>query len=256
MAWTAPQTWTAAQVVDESDLNTHLRDNLLETAPAKASTAGFIIRVTGANAIEEADPSDGSKLDGDTIDIDGTPSNYTPSAVSPAADGADLWAHLLGIDNALGAITSGNQHLFIAPHAVTGTAILASVGGNRYGVAALGDASNDGTAYCSLHLPSNFNAVVSALVWGIANGTGDLRYSINTEFGGSGEAYNANTDSIATTTQAVTHLDLETVDVSAALTGIAGSDVVGLAFTREGSDAADTISVFNVLGFSLEYTVN
>jgi hypothetical protein len=103
MAFTAPATFSASQQVDEDDLNTQIRDNMLETAPAKAATAGYFIRVTGANAIEEADLYDGSKLDGDTIDIDGTPSNYTPSAVAPASDVDDLWAHLLGIDNAIGA---------------------------------------------------------------------------------------------------------------------------------------------------------
>jgi hypothetical protein len=51
MAWTTPLTFASNAVLTASQLNTHLRDNLLETAPAKATTAGQIFVATGANAI-------------------------------------------------------------------------------------------------------------------------------------------------------------------------------------------------------------
>lgn len=51
MAWTSPRTWVALETVTASQLNTHLRDNLLETAPAKVTTQGDMIYATGANAI-------------------------------------------------------------------------------------------------------------------------------------------------------------------------------------------------------------
>ena len=51
MAWTAPQTWTTGQIVTAADMNGDIRDNMLETAPAKASAAGDIFYATGANAI-------------------------------------------------------------------------------------------------------------------------------------------------------------------------------------------------------------
>lgn len=47
MTATANTAFTAAQ------FNTHVRDNLLETAPAKATTAGRIFVATGANSIAE-----------------------------------------------------------------------------------------------------------------------------------------------------------------------------------------------------------
>lgn len=53
MAWTSPMTFTAGTTLTAAQLNTHLRDNLLETAPAKATTAGRIFVATGANAIAE-----------------------------------------------------------------------------------------------------------------------------------------------------------------------------------------------------------
>lgn len=53
MAWTAPKTFTANSTLTASDLNTYLRDNMLETSAAKASNPGGTFAVTGANAIAE-----------------------------------------------------------------------------------------------------------------------------------------------------------------------------------------------------------
>jgi hypothetical protein len=52
MAWTAPRTWVTDEVVSASQLNTHVRDNLLETAPAKATASGELFEATGANALQ------------------------------------------------------------------------------------------------------------------------------------------------------------------------------------------------------------
>lgn len=51
MAWTAPRTWTAGEVVTGSIQNTHIRDNLLETATAKAMSAGDLFYATGSGAL-------------------------------------------------------------------------------------------------------------------------------------------------------------------------------------------------------------
>lgn len=51
MAWTSPRTWVAGETVTAALMNTHVRDNLLETTPAKVTTQGDIVYATGANAI-------------------------------------------------------------------------------------------------------------------------------------------------------------------------------------------------------------
>jgi hypothetical protein len=51
VSWTAPQTFVTGTILTASALNTNLRDNLLETAPAKVTTAGDLVVGTGANAI-------------------------------------------------------------------------------------------------------------------------------------------------------------------------------------------------------------
>ncbi len=51
MAWTAPMTAVSNAVFTAAQFNTHVRDNLLETAPAKASTVSGYFTATGTNAI-------------------------------------------------------------------------------------------------------------------------------------------------------------------------------------------------------------
>lgn len=46
-------TFTAGAVLTAAQLNTHLRDNLNETAPAKATTAGSVFAGAGTNSISE-----------------------------------------------------------------------------------------------------------------------------------------------------------------------------------------------------------
>jgi hypothetical protein len=57
MAWTAPMTAVANTVFTAAQFNTHVRDNLLETAPAKASAAGQLFVSTGLNAIVARTPT-------------------------------------------------------------------------------------------------------------------------------------------------------------------------------------------------------
>lgn len=53
MAWTAPMTAVANAIFTAAQFNTHVRDNFLETAPAKATTAGGYFVTTGTNSISE-----------------------------------------------------------------------------------------------------------------------------------------------------------------------------------------------------------
>ena len=51
MAWTAPRTWVASEVVTAAHLNAHIRDNMKETAAATATTAGDIVYADAANSM-------------------------------------------------------------------------------------------------------------------------------------------------------------------------------------------------------------
>ena len=120
MTWHIPISWTSGAVVTKTNLDEQVRDNLLETAPAKVTTKGDIVAATGANALERlavgsdnailvADSgnssgvnwgtfTDGSKFDGDQLDIDYTPTNYNPSA-SPAGIAARVSAPRIEVES-------------------------------------------------------------------------------------------------------------------------------------------------------------
>ena len=53
MAWTAPMTAVSGSVYTAAQFNQFVRDNLNETAPAKATTAGAHFAVSGTNEIAE-----------------------------------------------------------------------------------------------------------------------------------------------------------------------------------------------------------
>lgn len=53
MAWTTPMTFVSNTVLTAAQLNTNLRDNLMETEAAKAAIPGGLFISTGVNAIEE-----------------------------------------------------------------------------------------------------------------------------------------------------------------------------------------------------------
>lgn len=50
-SWTAPRTWVYDETVTASIMNSAVRDNFLETAPAKAAAKGDFFAATAANAI-------------------------------------------------------------------------------------------------------------------------------------------------------------------------------------------------------------
>lgn len=60
MAWTAPMTAVAGSVFTAAQFNAHIRDNLAETAPAKAATPGSYFTVSATNQIAERVPAQAS----------------------------------------------------------------------------------------------------------------------------------------------------------------------------------------------------
>ncbi len=63
MAW-SPRTWTTGETVTSALLNTELRDLMLETSPATATTAGDLIYADAANSMGSrlAHPGAGSRI--------------------------------------------------------------------------------------------------------------------------------------------------------------------------------------------------
>ena len=143
--------------------------------------------------------------------------------------------------------------ILVLPGAVADTANLGIVL-TPYVVSNIGTASADGSVYFVFRVPALFTSIQRAYVVAYDDGaTGNLRYSVVTNWGANGEAYNLNTDSIAATTLAMTQNAMTEVDISAAFTGIAAGDYVGLRFNRLGSDALDTMGNVRSLFFIMEF---
>lgn len=62
MAWTTPLTAVSNAILTAAQWNATVRDNLLETAPAKATTSGRIFVATGANSIAQRQVAQGQVL--------------------------------------------------------------------------------------------------------------------------------------------------------------------------------------------------
>ncbi len=95
----------------------------------------------------------------------------------------------------------------------------------------------------TVYITDEFTSVVSAYLLIVPAATGNLRWSCTTDFGRIcvSEDYNTHSDSVAETTTAVTADEIECLDVSGALTGLAAEDLVGVTFIRHGDDVLDTI---------------
>jgi len=93
---------------------------------------------------------------------------------------------------------------------------------------------------------SEFQELVSARVVIVPVANGTLRRQVSTQFGKvcSGEAYNAHSDAIAAgNVDGMTANEIECIDVSAALTGLAARDTVGMRFIRDATaGSGDTIA--------------
>lgn len=85
MSWTSPKTYTANSTLTAADLNTFLRDNMLECEPAKAQNPGGYFVSTGLNTIAERLPACVYSSTAGTLTTVGSPfRDLTTGGVGPA----------------------------------------------------------------------------------------------------------------------------------------------------------------------------
>jgi hypothetical protein len=109
MAWTAPMTAVAGSVWTAAQFNTHVRDNLMETCPAKASTSGSYFVTTAPNQITERQVVQAVNNSTDTtsstsfVDLDNTPGpslTVTTGSTALVVIGARIGGNTVGATNA------------------------------------------------------------------------------------------------------------------------------------------------------------
>ena len=109
--------------------------------------------------------------------------------------------------------------------------------------------------YDQIYVPLEFQELVTAQVIVVTSVTGNMVWTLDTNWGKLcvAEAYDTATDTDGATTGLVID-DLECVDISAAFTGIAPGDLIGLDFMRDGDDGSDTIGdVVYYMGIRVRY---
>lgn len=98
MAWTAPMTAIAGSVFTAAQFNTFVRDNLAETAPAKATTPGAHFAVSATNQITErvasaaTNTGTGQTTSTSFTDLDG-PADVGPSVTVTTGSFALIYVH-------------------------------------------------------------------------------------------------------------------------------------------------------------------
>ena len=99
----------------------------------------------------------------------------------------------------------------------------------------------DTTTRINFILPSDFVGLVRCRILVIPSASGDMAYSVATDFGKRGvEVYTTHSDSKALGVQAVTLNEIEAIDVDDALTGITAEDFILMSILWDRDDASDT----------------
>ena len=78
MSWTTPVTAASNAPLTAAQWNASVRDNLLETAPAKATTASSMFAASGANQIVERVPQTALVLGSDSVSATAYANTTTP----------------------------------------------------------------------------------------------------------------------------------------------------------------------------------
>ena len=90
----------------------------------------------------------------------------------------------------------------------------------------------------SLKVPPDFVSLTSCKIILIPRGTGNYQWSADTDFGTVGEACTTHSDNTSAGSTAITGTIIKEADISAAFTGIAPNDYVGITFTITGIDTS------------------
>uniref|UniRef100_A0A6M3JW60 Uncharacterized protein n=1 Tax=viral metagenome TaxID=1070528 RepID=A0A6M3JW60_9ZZZZ len=100
-------------------------------------------------------------------------------------------------------------------------------------------------------IPNSFGTLVGAMIELDGGPTGTIDWTVTTHWGGLGESFTNDTDTVTEDGKVITNTLVAQVDFSAALTGIAANDLLNVRFTL---DTLTTVTHIYVAGFRLYYT--
>ncbi len=144
--------------------------------------------------------------------------------------------------------------LWVQPFSVEGAGTTLHSQENDYGTALFVDSVVTQIAHFTVPIPSNFIALVKAVVVVISLDTANLVFDATPNFASDGELNTLHNDGVGSAIQGMVANTMKALDVSAALTDIAAGDYVGMEFLRFAGDVSDTIEDMQILGLLLEYS--
>lgn len=145
MAWSAPATAVAGGVFSAALFNQHIRDNLLETAPALATTVSSWFPADGSNSLAERVPAQDNDLGSSTTTSTsyGNLADGLTTAVTVSTGNRALVSIYANFSNSLG----GNPNRSWVSYEVSGASTIAPsdtnsidhsfIGGMRWGASFL-----------------------------------------------------------------------------------------------------------------------
>jgi len=105
-------------------------------------------------------------------------------------------------------------------------------------------------AYWSFKVPHDFTSLTHCKILVIKHTDGTIDWTVNTDFGAVGESYLTHSDSDTADGLAMTNTEIEEIDISAAFTGIAADDYIGVEFILDAISAG----TINLLGLVFKYS--
>lgn len=138
-------TFVAATTLTAAQMNTHVRDNLNETAPAKATTAGRIFVATAANAIAERAILDNIVTTSETT----TSTTYVDLTTSGPAQTLTTGTRALVIFHCFVSNSASGNTGFMSVAVSGATTVAAS---DNWAIQYKSTAANDGVGISSAHL--------------------------------------------------------------------------------------------------------
>ena len=263
MGWTTPRDFVAGEVITASICNTHIRDNLrylkgldgvvtigdgltidnsggderLLLPLLSTAECATVLNAAGEVAYDEA--TNRIKMYGATLnsvvttaDVDDTPvDSATTDPISSnwaydlVAGMGDIFINAGGMSSAR-AYTTHNQYLVIPMVAADYIRL-------------------------NIKIPALFITLTSCKVLFIPTTTGTYEWTAYANFAAEGEDESTHSDNATASGVACTDDIISSTDISAALTGIAAGDYVGIGYTI---NALTTTTAINVIGLLLRYT--
>jgi hypothetical protein len=145
-------------------------------------------------------------------------------------------------------VTGQTMQFFVAPSSYLAGSVLGSVG--DFPIVLAADVND--MCFFAFKVPADYTTLTSVKISMIPAGTGTFDYTVTTDFGAAGEAYNANSDSLTADGIVSTNSQILELDVSASYTGIAANDLIGTAFTLDALGASTT--QLRIIGMDVKYT--